>query len=95
MSLVRRGLEPRRPAGGIRREGRAEREHKSGRGKKILLTILFVVTTIICAFGWLINKIIAKGALLYIIEECSKAPVNGELGPYMKKAIAQMFSRKS
>lgn len=60
-----------------------------------MLTLVFAVTTAICAFGWLINKIIAKGALLYIIEECGKAPVNGELGPYMKKAVREIFSRKS
>lgn len=60
-----------------------------------MLTLIFAGATIICAFGWLINKIIAKGALLYIIEECGKAPVNGELGPYMKKAVRQMFSKKS
>ncbi len=60
-----------------------------------VLTIIFAVTTIICAFGWLINRIIVRGTVLYIIEECGKAPVNGELGPYMKKAIREMFSRKS
>jgi hypothetical protein len=61
----------------------------------VILTLIFAVTAIVCAFGWLINKIIAKGALFYIIEECGKAPVNGELGPYMKKAVRQMFSKKS
>ena len=40
----------------------------------MLLTVIFAVTAIICAFGWIINKIIAKGTLLYIIEECGKAP---------------------
>lgn len=59
-----------------------------------MLTAIFVVTTLICAFGWLINKIIARGTLLYIVEECGKAPVNGELGPYMKKAVREMFSKK-
>lgn len=60
-----------------------------------MLTLIFVVATIVCAFGWLINKIVADGALLYIVEECGKTPVNGELGPYMKKAVRQMFSKKS
>lgn len=60
-----------------------------------MLTLVLAVTTAICTFGWLINKIIAKGALLYIIEECGKTPVNGELGPYMKKAVREIFSRKS
>lgn len=60
-----------------------------------MLTLVFAATTVICAFGWLINRIAAKGALLYIIEECGKAPVSGELGPYMKKAVEQMFLRKS
>ena len=60
-----------------------------------MLALIFAVTTIICGFGWVVNKIAAKGALLYIIEECGKAPVSGELGPYMKKAIMQMFSKKA
>ena len=60
-----------------------------------ILTLILAIATIVCAFGWLINRIVAKGMILYTIEECGKAPVNGELGPYMKKAVRQMFSKKS
>ena len=59
-----------------------------------MLTIVFAVAAVICAFGWLINKIAARGAVMYIIEECGRAPVHGELSPYMKKAAMQMFSKK-
>lgn len=60
-----------------------------------MLTVFFGGLAIICAFGWVINRIVAKGLILYIIEECGRVPVSGELRPYMKKTVKRMFSKKS
>ena len=69
--------------------------HDREREMNNVLTLIFAVIAIICAFGWIINRIIARGAILYIIEECGKAPIRGELGPYIRKATKQMFLKKS
>lgn len=59
-----------------------------------MLAILFAITTLICARGWLCNRISMLTMVTYIAENSGALPTYEELKQCQKRAIKEMLHIK-
>lgn len=56
-----------------------------------MLTAFFVVTTAVCAIGWLVTRIAANALVLYIKEKGYMPPSEDETKACVKRVVTEMF----
>lgn len=62
---------------------------------KVVIICALAASTIICAFGWCINRVVAKGFVRFIVKKGYTLPSQEEIGACIKDVIRAKFSRKS
>lgn len=58
-----------------------------------MLTAFFVVTTAVCAIGWLVTRIAANALVLYIKEKGYMPPSEDETKACVKRVVTEMFKK--
>lgn len=58
-----------------------------------MLTVIFCITTVVCAGGWFITRIAANALVLYIKEKGYMPPSKDETKACVKKVVTKMFKK--
>lgn len=60
-------------------------------GGEIVITALFIVTTAICAIGWLSSRLAANAIVYYMVKKGYKPPSEDEIEECTRAAAKKMF----
>lgn len=67
------------------------KEAKKARGGKGVITVIFIISTAICAAGWIGNHDAAKAMVIYMSEKGYMLPNKEEADACTRKAVKQIF----
>ncbi len=62
---------------------------------KVVIVCILATSTIICASGWYINRLVAKGFVRFIVKKGYTLPSQEEIRACIKDVIRAKFSKKS
>lgn len=56
-----------------------------------MITVLFIVTTAVCALGWLSSRLAANAIVYYMVKKGYKPPSEDEIKACTQAAAKKMF----